>query len=166
MSRLELFRLDQTIQTPYRHLKTSTRHPSDTYHKLNRYQTINHVGPFLLIKTRWGFLFLACSSSSCQVLIRPTKVGLGLQVCSGVWHQIKLIIASDMLWLGWDFDRGIFCYFILLVLSRDRGKFRISLIYPDINHPKTVFKTFFCQNNFFFDNFPKSKKSTKALVPS
>ena len=109
MSRLELFRLDQTIQTPYRHLKTSTRHPSDTYHKLNRYQTINHVGPFLLIKTRWGFLFLACSSSSCQVLIRPTKVGLGLQVCSGVWHQIKLIIASDRLWLRWDFDKSINC---------------------------------------------------------
>ena len=41
-----------------------------------------------------------------------------------------------MLYLGWEFDKSIFWNFILLLLSRDGGKFRISLNYPDISHLK------------------------------
>ena len=87
----------------FQHLK-DLNHLPDTFRTTFRYpinilqipikysHNIRYVWRFLFVKVRWGFLFLFLfflsflGGKQSQLLLRPTIVGLGLQVHSGVWH--------------------------------------------------------------------------------
>ena len=75
------------IHPPDTH-QTPTRHPPDTHQTIsNTFQiptrNFKHVRSVSLLKTRWGLLlpsfFLPVGKQS-QLLLKPTKVELGLQV--------------------------------------------------------------------------------------